>query len=148
MCRPCRPIALQHSPKLGNENGSEPASFALIMPLFLVLVLGITQLALALWVRTSLIDAAGAAARSAIFSNNPQLVAEETVRQALSSTVGAEYVQHVEVNHVNLATVSGAYSTADVDALEVRVTAPMPVVGLFGAGKMTVSGHAVIEEGP
>lgn len=130
------------------ESGSEPASFALVMPLVLILVLGLLQLALALWVHTTVIDAAGAGAHAAALSGAPASAANDTVRAVLASTLGPDYVHTVSAERVTVATLSGPYSTSELEVMEVRVKAPMPVIGLFGAGELTAVGHAVIEEGP
>ena len=135
-------------PRWRGESGSEPASFALVMPLVLILVLGLMQLALALWVHTTLIDAAGAGAHAAALSGAPASAADDTVRSVLASTLGPDYVHTVSAERVTLTTLSGPYSTSDLEVMEVRVKAPMPVIGLFGAGDLTAVGHAVIEEGP
>lgn len=133
--------------RCSGESGSEPASFALIMPLVLTLILGLVQLALALWVYTTLIDAAGAGAHAAALSGAPVSAADDTVRSVLASTLGTDYVHTVSAERVTVATLHGSYSSSQLEVMEVRVKAPMPVIGLFGAGDMTAVGHAVIEEG-
>ncbi|WP_231294233.1 TadE/TadG family type IV pilus assembly protein [Mobiluncus curtisii] len=130
------------------ESGSEPASFALVMPLVLILVLGLLQLSLALWVRTTLIDAAGAGAHAAALAGAPESAADETVRGVLASTLGSGYVHTVSAQRVGLAMLPGSFATSDLEVMEVQVKAPMPIIGLFGVGDMTAVGHAVIEEGP
>lgn len=130
------------------ERGSEPVSFALVVPLVMFLVLGVLQLALSMWVKTTLIDAASAGAHAAAVVGAPPEVAEETVREVLASTVGRDYVQNVEVSRVNLTTVSNQFGSAPVDALQVSVSAPLPVLGFFGFGSFQVVGHAAVEVAP
>lgn len=151
MSRPCEcreSLARRVRQCWRGESGSEPASFALVMPLVLILVLGLLQLSLALWVHTTLIDAAGAGAHAAALSGAPTNAADDTVRAALASTLGPGYVHTVSAERVTVATLHGSYSTSDLEVMEVQVKAPMPVIGLFGVGDLTAVGHAVIEEGP
>lgn len=151
MYRPCEcreSLARRAQQRWRGESGSEPASFALVMPLVLILVLGLLQLSLALWVHTTLIDAAGAGAHAAALSGAPPSAADDTVRAALTSTLGPCYVHTVSAERVTVATLHGPYSTSDLEVMEVQVKAPMPVIGLFGVGDLTAVGHAVIEEGP
>lgn len=151
MSRPCEcreSLTRRARQRWRGESGSEPASFALVMPLVLILVLGLLQLALALWVHTTVIDAAGAGAHAAALSDAPASAADDTVRAVLASTLGPDYVHTVSAERVTVATLSGPYSTSELEVMEVRVKAPMPVIGLFGAGELTAVGHAVIEEGP
>lgn len=133
---------------LKDERGSEPVGFALVVPLVMFLVLGVLQLALSMWVKTTLIDAASAGAHAAAVVDAPPEVAEQTVREALASTVGRNYVQSVEVSRVSLTTVSNQFGSAPVEALQVAVSAPMPVLGFLGFGSLRVVGHAAVEVAP
>lgn len=119
-----------------------------MVPLVLLLVLGVMQLALTLWVRTTLIDAAGAGAHAAAMANASPFAAENTVRGALSSTLGSGYVKEITVKTAPIAKVSNAIETRDVDVIEVRLRAPAPVLGLFSLGTLNVVGHAAKEVGP
>lgn len=134
--------------RLAQERGSEPVSFALVVPLVMFVVLGILQLSLALWVKTTLIDAASAGAHAAALTNTEPSAAENTVRGALSSTVGSSYVKSVSVSRVPIATVSNAFAESTVEAVQVTVTAPIPMLGFFGAGELKAVGHAMAEVGP
>lgn len=133
---------------LATERGSEPVSFALVVPLVLFVVLGVLQLSLALWVKTTLIDAAGAGAHAAAAVNASPDAAEETVREALASTIGHDYVKTVRVTRVPLTTVSNQLGSAPVDAVQVTLEAPLPVLGIFEVGSLRAKGHAILEVAP
>lgn len=101
--------------------------------LLLLVVTAIIQLALALHVRNTLIDAAAEGARyAALYGASPTAGVERTkvlIRGALSEGFAAD-VAASTVNHVT----------------EVRVRATLPLVGLFGMpGALDVTGHAVEE---
>lgn len=134
--------------RLASERGSEPVSFALVAPLVLFVVLGVLQLSLVLWVKTTLIDAAGAGAHAAAATSARPGAAEETVREVLSSTIGRNYVKTVQVARVPLATVSNQFGSAPVDAVQVTLEAPLPVLGIFEVGSLRVVGHAMLEVAP
>lgn len=119
----------------------------MMAPLVLLLVLGILQLSLTLWVKTTLIDAAGAAAHAAAAVGANTGVAEDTARSLLSSTVGREFVRAVEVRRVSVATVSNVLGSSKVEVVQVALSAPIPILGLFGAGNLKVVGHAPLEVG-
>lgn len=112
------------------------------------LVLGVMQLALALWVHTVLIDAAAAGAYAASGADVPAQSAERVVRQSLASTLGEGYVSSVEVSRVALSGVDNGFGTSTVEVVEVRLRAPVPLVGLVGIGEVAVVGHALAEVGP
>ena len=146
-CKPLPPRANLFA-RWCQERGSEPASFALLAPLVMFLVLGVMQLALALWVHTVLIDAAAAGAHAASGADVPAQSAERVVRQSLASTLGEGYVSSVEVSRVALSGVDNGFGTSTVEVIEVRLRAPVPLVGLVGIGEVAVVGHALAEVGP
>lgn len=124
----------------------------MITPLMLVVVLGIMQLSLALWAHTVLIDAAAAAAHSAAAVGAQPQAAQDTVRTALATTLGADYAREVSVTRVplrqvftQLETTDSENAPADTEIVEVKVTAPLPLLGFSGPTQFSAVGHAMQE---
>lgn len=120
------------------ERGSAVVDFALVGGLVVVVALAMVQLALGLHVRNVLTDAAGEGARRAALSGGTADEASARVHALTDAALSDGYVESVQVG------------TAEVDGMqviEVRVTAPLPVLGLLGpGGSLEVTGHAVSEE--
>ena len=101
------------------------------------MLLGVVQLALALHVRNTLIDAAGEGARyGALEGSSPQAGAQRT-RELIGTALSARYGRDV----------SAAVVERDgLVLVEVTVRAPLPVLGLLGpGGVITADGRAVQE---
>ena len=121
-----------------HESGSALVDFLLVAVLVTVLVLGVVQLALVLHVRTVLIDSAAEGARHAALEGSTLGEGADRTRWLISSTLPAGYADQVEV---------GRAGYRGVDVVEVRVTAPVPVLGLLGpSGVIAVTGRAVDEQ--
>ncbi len=103
-----------------------------------VLVVAVLQLALALHVRTTLVDAAAEGARYAAAGRTAAEGAERT-RALVRAALTPAYADDVSVART---TVGG------LDVVEVTVRAPLPVVGLLGpSATVEVAAHA-LAEGP
>nr|WP_268921386.1 TadE/TadG family type IV pilus assembly protein [Serinibacter arcticus] len=114
------------------------AETVLVGALVLVLVLGLVQLAYALWVRTVLIDAAGEGARYAALLDGDLGSGEQRALQVAASGVTDGYVDHVDAS---------VTSEAGYDVIVVELRAPVPVIGLLGpTGTLSVAGRAVVEQ--
>lgn len=102
-----------------------------------ILMVSVIQLALALHVRNTLIDAASEGARFAALADTELSQGEERTRELITVAVGGQYAEGV---HASLADRSG------VEIVTVEVRAPLPIIGLVGApGLLEVQGHAVLE---
>ncbi len=122
----------------GRENGSALVDFLLVSVLVTVLVLGVVQLALTLHVRSVLIDSAAEGARYAALDGTSLPDGAARTRWLIDSTLPAAYAQHVEI---------GRADYRGVGVVEVRVSAPVPVLGLLGpSGLIDVTGRAVDEQ--
>ena len=111
--------------------------FLLVSVLVTVLVLGVVQLALTLHVRTVLIDSAAEGARYAALDGNSLVDGAARTRWLIGSALPAEYAQQVD---------TGRADYRGVQVVEVRVAAPIPVLGLLGPeGVIDVTGRAVQE---
>ena len=119
------------------ERGSAVVDFVLVGVLVTVLLLGVVQLAAVLHVRNVLIDCASQGARyGALADREPQAGVERT-RALIAAALSPEYARDVSAGR---AVVDG------LETVEVRVRAPLPIIGLLGTGRaLDVSGHAVAE---
>jgi len=122
----------------GRESGSALVDFLLVAVLVTVLVLGVVQLALILHVRTVLVDSAAEGARHAALDGSTLADGATRTRWLIASTLPAAYADQVQV---------GRAGYRGVDVVEVRITAPVPVLGLLGpSGMIDVTGRAVDEQ--
>ncbi|WP_241681222.1 TadE/TadG family type IV pilus assembly protein [Pseudactinotalea terrae] len=111
--------------------------FLLVSLLLTVLVLGVVQLALALHVRTMLTDAAAEGARYAALHGSDLAAGEARTAELIAMTLPDRYAQEIE---------TGYDTYGDVTLVTVTVSAPLPVLGLFGpSGTVVVTGRAVDE---
>ncbi len=120
-----------------DERGSAVAEFTLVGVLLTVLALAVVQLALALHVRNTVLDAAAEGARHAALAGSSPADGVERARELIGAAIASEYADDVSAR---LATVGG------VPTVEITVRATMPVIGLLGVERaMEVSGHAAVE---
>jgi hypothetical protein len=120
------------------DRGAAIVDFALVGALLTMLFVVILQLALILHVRNVLVDCASQGARfGALADRDPQAGAGRT-RELIRSELADRYAEHVS---------AGAAVVDGLATVEVRVEAPLPVIGFFGVGKtLSVSGHALSEQ--
>jgi Flp pilus assembly protein TadG len=120
-----------------DERGSAVADFVMVGGLLTALALAVVQLALVLHVRNVLIDAAASGARYGTLADRTPADARQRTADLITGAVGAQYAARIAV---------GRSETSGVRTLEVRVVAPIPVVGLIGPlGTMEVAGHAPLQ---
>jgi len=119
------------------DAGSATVEFVLVAVLTLALFMSVLQVGVAVHVRTTLVAAAAEGARfGAASGRSPDDAAARTadvITTALSSTYASS--------------VSADYETVEgVPTVVVRVTAPLPVLGLAGpTGDLVVEAHALAE---
>ena len=105
--------------------------------LVLVLVLAVLQLALTLWVRTTLIDASAEGARHAALLDGDLAAGEQRTREIVAMTLSGDFAESVTAHRD---------SQLGYDVVVVQITAPLPMLGLLGpSGVITVQGRAVAE---
>jgi hypothetical protein len=117
------------------DDGNVVVEFVLVSILVIAIAMGVIQLAVALHVRNMLISAASEGARLA--ATNDRSIGDGVARTELllSDSIGGYEVS-----------VSGGGTVIDgASAVEITVTAPVPVAGFWGIGTMTVSGRAMEE---
>jgi hypothetical protein len=120
------------------DAGSAIVDFVLVASLVTLLFAGVAQLALVQHIRNTLTDCASEGARfGALADRTPEDGADRT-RDMIRVSLAPRFAQDVEADVI----------VADgVEMVEVRVTAPLPLVGLLGpADALTVRGHAVREQ--
>lgn len=121
----------------GPDRGSAVTDFVLVGGLLTLLFLAVLQLSLALHVRNVLVDCASEGARyGALADRDPQAGAARS-RELIRGELADRFADRVS---------AGPAQVDGLTTVEVRVDAPLPVIGLFGIGRsLTVSGHALAE---
>lgn len=120
-----------------DDTGSAVVEFVFVSVLLTALTLAVLQLALALHVRNTIQDAASEGARwASLIGSSPNEGVMRT-KELITAAVGEKYARDVNV---------GATNWQGAPAVEISVSAPLPLFGLWGldAG-MEVSGHAAQE---
>ncbi len=121
------------------ERGAAVVDFALVAGLLALVFAGVVQLTLAMHVRNTLVDCAAEGARYAALADRTPEDGIARTRALIDVSLAAGYGDAVTAVETEL---------RGLPVVEVRVTAPLPVLGLLGpGGTLTVSGHA-LREGP
>jgi len=125
------------SRRLRDDRGSAPVEFVLVGVLLTFLALGVLQLALALHIRNTVLDAAAEGARyGALADNEPADAVPRTV-DLISTAVGRGYATDVTVREGE---------GMGVPAVIVTVRTTLPLAGLLGPDRaLEVEGHAARE---
>ncbi|MEV7607892.1 TadE/TadG family type IV pilus assembly protein [Microbacterium sp. NPDC089320] len=108
---------------LGEERGSSPVEFVLVGTLLTLLTLAVMQLALAVYVRNVVHDAAVEGAYYAALADTTTEQGAERARTAITRAVGAGYAGDVSVVRS---------TRGDQPTIEVRIRTTLPVIGLLG----------------
>jgi Flp pilus assembly protein TadG len=105
--------------------------------LLTALLLAVVQLALALHVRNTVLDAAAEGARYAALAGSSPAAGVERTRTLIDAAIAADYAADVSASST---------SVGGVPAVAVTVRTTLPVVGLLGPERaMEVTGHAAVE---
>ena len=121
------------------DRGSAIPEFVMVAALLLFVAMGVFQLGLALYVRNTLISAASEGARYGARADASPSDGVARAEALIRTSLGASFAQDVRAQR----SVTGS----GVRVVEVRVVAPLPVIGPVGpAGVLTVSGRAFSEE--
>jgi len=119
------------------DGGSAVAEFVMVVSLLTVLTLSVMQLALALHIRNTVLDAASEGARFATLAGNTPVEGSLRTRDLISTALGGRFAADVSA------------SIADVDGVSivmVRVRTPLPLLGLLGPQDgLEVTGHGAME---
>ncbi|MGV8912967.1 MAG: TadE/TadG family type IV pilus assembly protein [Rhodoglobus sp.] len=121
-----------------NESGSAVVEFVLVSALLTVLTLSVIQLALALHIRNTVLDAAAEGARFASLADTSLNDGVTRTRDLIATALSPGYATDVS-----------ATTTEHLGqpAVLITVNAPLPLLGLIGIEKgLEVSAHAAIEQ--
>lgn len=118
------------------EAGAAVVDFVLVGALVTVIFVALIQLALVLHVRNTVADAASSAARYGALGDRTAADAQARATLLVGTALGSDYAQDVSVS---------VQTSNGMDILVVTISAPLPVVGLFGPSRtLEMTGHAVI----
>lgn len=122
---------------LRDEAGSAPVEFVLVGVLLTFLVLAVLQLALALHIRNTVLDAAAEGARYGALADNEPGDAASRTAELIATAVGPDYARDISVRE-------GAWMGAPAVIVTVRTT--LPLLGMLGPDRaLEVEGHAARE---
>lgn len=111
--------------------------FVLVGTLLTLVALSVLQLALALHVRSTLIDAAAEGARHAALADSSLPAGIDRTRELIATAVGERYATDIR---------AGLGSVGDQPVVIVTVRAPLPLIGLIGIDdSVEVTGRAALE---
>jgi Flp pilus assembly protein TadG len=131
------PRLRQLATRLRDERGSAVAEFSLVGVLLTALLLAVVQLALALHVRNTVLDAAAEGARYAALAGSSPAAGVERTRTLIDAAIAADYAGDVSASST---------SVGGEPAVAVTVRTTLPVVGLLGPEQaLEVTGHAAVE---
>lgn len=119
------------------DEGSAVAEFAAVAGLLALLFAAVVQVAVVQHVRATAVDCAGEGARYGALVGSSSAAGADRARDLLSASLSPRFADDVDARTV---LVAGA------PVVEVRVRAPLPVVGLLGPDRaLDVVGHAALE---
>lgn len=122
---------------LREEAGDATVDFVLVGALLTVLTMAVVQLALALLIRNTVLDAAAEGARYAALAGNSLEDGTARTRDLIGAALGPAYTHDIRAAK---AIVRG------VPATVITVRVPLPLIGLVGLDEgMEVHGHAATE---
>ena len=123
--------------QLSDDRGSAVAEFVMVGALLTALALAVVQLALALHVRNTLVDAAAEGARYASLADSTPADGVLRTRELVAAALGEGYPVEVGAREV---------AFHGHPAIEITVSATLPIAGLLGPPSvLEVSGHAALE---
>jgi hypothetical protein len=109
----------------------------LVGSLITLIFVALVQLTVVLHVRNTLIDCASEGARYGALADRTPADGAARARLLVGADLSPRYAGDVQAGHE---------AVDGLDTIVVRIRAPLPVIGLVGAGRvLTVSGHAVSE---
>lgn len=110
----------------------------MVSAMVLLLFLGVLQIAFAMFTKNVLQDAASQGARYGSMLDRTPSDGEERTKQLLYSVLPDSYSTTVN---------SSVTQWQGVQALEITVSGPIPVLGPWGlGGRWEVTGHAILQE--
>lgn len=123
--------------RAAGDRGSAVVDFTLVGALVTLVFVAVVQLAVVLHVRNTLVDCASDGARAGALADRDPQAGAARARELIAADLSPAYARSVT---------AGVETFDGVPTVVVRVRAPLPLVGLLGAGRvLNVSGHAVVE---
>ena len=124
--------------RAADDQGAAPVEFVLVGTLLTALTLAVLQLALAIYVRNVVHDAAVEGAHYAALADVGRDAGRARTAEVITRAVGASYADDITVGH----------STAlGHDTVTVKVRTAVPIVGLIGIpAAWEVTAHAPMED--
>lgn len=123
--------------RLSDDRGSATVEFVLVGVLLTLVTLSVLQVAFALHIRTTLIDAAAEGARFAALADSSLPAGIERTGALITAALGESYARSISAT-------TGAYGGHPVVIITVR--SPLPLIGLVGINDtLEVSGRAALE---
>mgnify|MGYP002738263554 CR=1 FL=1 len=101
-----------------------------------LVLLGLLQVTLALHVRNTLVDCASEGARYGGLADREPGDGAARTRDLIALSLAAGYADDVTARHTTV---------GNLPVVEVTVRAPVPAIGLWGPGELTVRGHGMVE---
>ena len=124
---PCGPSGASSAVTRDRESGSAVAEFAMVAGLLSLLFVAVCQLGLALHIRNTLIMSASEGARNGARADATPQDGEVRARELITRSLSAGYAADVSATTI---TVDG------IQVVQVRVQAPLPVLGLLGPDRV------------
>lgn len=113
------------------------AEFVMVTALLTALTLAVLQLALALHIRNTVLDAAAEGARYAALADSGLEQGAARSRDLITAALGPAYADDISASYADVAGRPG---------VKVRVVAPLPLFGLLGVNRgLEAEGHAAME---
>ena len=120
------------------EEGSAIAEFVMVSAVLVLMFLACLQIAFSLHVRNTVLDAAATGARYGALRDVPPEAGVERTREIITAQLPERYASDVSMHQVQ---------QDGLAVLEIRVTAPLPAIGLWGVSDgIEVSGHALLPQ--
>lgn len=120
-----------------DDRGSSPVEFVLVGTLLTVLTLAVMQLALAIYVRNVVHDAAVEGAHFAALADTTLAEGADRAREVITRAVGAGYADDITIEQ---------NSVLGQPTVKIVVTATLPVIGLLGVPRALTTEAAAPEE--
>ncbi|HEY6798383.1 MAG TPA: TadE family protein [Kineosporiaceae bacterium] len=118
------------------DRGAAVVDFVLVGALATLVFVGVLQLAVVLHVRNTLIDCASEGARYGALADRGPADGARRAAGLIGQDLSPRYARDVT---------GGIEDVGGLPTVVVQVRAPLPVLGLLGAGVVTVVGHALRE---
>ncbi|PJJ62378.1 TadE/TadG family type IV pilus assembly protein [Compostimonas suwonensis] len=120
-----------------SDEGSAVAEFVMVGALLTLLVLAVLQLAFALHVRNTILDAAAEGARHAALLGSDLAAGEARTRDLVATALSPGYARDITASLTE---------EAGIPSVRMRVVAPLPLLGFVGIDEgLEVTGRAARE---